>query len=521
MEPNTGLVAALYCRLSKEDAEKMNKGDESGSIQNQRLLLEAYAKEHGMSVFQIYIDDDYSGLFKERPAFERLLEDARQQKFNVVIVKSQSRFTRNMAHMEKYLHTDFPLWGIRFIGVVDHADTADQGNKKARQINGLVNEWYCEDLSQNIRKTFQIKWEQGQFLGAHAPYGYVKDPKDKNHLVIDPYAAGIVKRIYSLYISGMGKERIAKTLDEAGVLLPTLYKTQVLKCNYKNAHCLENTRHWSQQTIHGILKNEVYTGAVVQHKCQKVSYKCKEKQAVPQTDWVRVPNMHEAIIDKDTWETVQALLNTRARAVHATKQMDLFSGKLFCADCGYPMVRKYNGSRQFTGYHCSTYKKRGNAGCASHAINASELTALVLDSIKAEILRGLTPKEQEALWAIPDCQDAHMTFMRQQEALEKRLQTIVRYQKQAFENYADGLLLREEFLRLKDEYSKEEIQLQTALHKVLGEAQQAKRQKRDDAHVHALLHPTHLTRAMVVELIEKIEVVSDGTVHIAYQFAAP
>ena len=166
--------AVLYLRLSKEDKDKLDKGDDSASIQNQRLLLTDYALQHDFQIMDVYSDDDESGLFDTRPGFERMMTDAKLGRFDVVIAKSQSRFSRNMEHIERYLHHDFPNLGIRFIGVVDGADTANTGNKKSRQINGLVNEWYCEDLSANIRSAFRAKMWDGQYLGSSCPYGSAK-----------------------------------------------------------------------------------------------------------------------------------------------------------------------------------------------------------------------------------------------------------------------------------------------------------------------------------------------------------
>lgn len=282
--------AALYLRLSKEDEDKR---DESASIRNQRLLLMDYAVRSGYEPAKIYTDDDESGLYRERPGFQRLMKDAADGKFDVVIAKSQSRFSRNMEHIERILHHDFPLMGIRFIGVCDHADTEDEGNKKSRQINGLVNEWYCEDLSRNIRGAFRAKMKAGEFLGASCPYGYRKDPADHNHLVIDDYAACVVRRIYQLYLDGYGKAKIGGILSAEGILIPTLYKQKVLGLRYSNAKCCDTTKKWSYQTIHTILNNEVYIGNLVQNKCNKVSYKDKQVRAVPKEEWIIVRNTHD------------------------------------------------------------------------------------------------------------------------------------------------------------------------------------------------------------------------------------
>ena len=229
-----GNRVVLYLRLSKEDVDKVNEGDDSASIKNQRLLLTDYALKNNFQIVKVYSDDDESGLYDDRPSFEQMIEDAKLGLFDIIIAKTQSRFSRNMEHIEKYLHHDFLNLGIRFIGVVDGVDTAIASNKKSRQINGLVNEWYCEDLSENIRSAFKIKMKNGQFLGSSCPYGYKRDPKNHNHLIIDEYAADVVIRIFELYLSGYGKAKIGSILSEEGVLIPTLYKQQILGENYKN-----------------------------------------------------------------------------------------------------------------------------------------------------------------------------------------------------------------------------------------------------------------------------------------------
>ena len=191
----------------------------------------------------MYSDDDESELYDDRPGFEEMIEDAKLGIFDVIIAKKQSRFSRNMEHIEKYLHHDLPNLGVRFIGVVDGVDTADTANKKSRQINGLVNEWYCEDLSENIRSSFRAKMKNGQYLGSSCPYGYIKDPDNHNHLIVDAYAAGVVRRIFKLYLEGYGKAKIGAILTEDGILIPTLYKQQVLGINYKNSKAMATKKH--------------------------------------------------------------------------------------------------------------------------------------------------------------------------------------------------------------------------------------------------------------------------------------
>ncbi|MFT3985845.1 MAG: recombinase family protein, partial [Lachnospiraceae bacterium] len=351
--------AVLYLRLSKEDIDKVNAGDESASIQNQQLLLTDFALSCGFLIVGIYKDDNFSGLFDTRPDFQRLIEDAEEGRFDVVISKSQSRFTRNMEHLEKYLHKEFVEWGIRFIGVVDHIDTEQKGNKKARQINGLINEWYCEDLSENIRETFKAKMRQGQFLGSSCPYGYRKDPDDHHHLVIDEYAAGVVRRIFTMYLSGIGKRKIGTILTTEGILIPSRYKREVLNEGYRNANERTDTKVWSFQTIHQILQNETYIGNMVQNRCSSPSYKTRKKKKLPREEWIRVEGTHEPIISKELFDRTQELGKVRTRTLANTERVGLFSGLLFCADCQGTMGRCYNRNAEFIGYICRKYKMYG------------------------------------------------------------------------------------------------------------------------------------------------------------------
>lgn len=511
--------AALYLRLSKEDLHKIKEGDDSASIRNQRLMLTDYALDHGYQIVHVYADDDESGLYDDRPGFEQMIEDAKLKKFDIVIAKSQSRFSRNMEHIEKYLHHDFPLLGIRFIGVADNADTENTGNKKARQINGLVNEWYCEDLSNNIRSVFQAKMRAGQFLGASCPYGYRKDPKDHNHLIIDPYAAAIVRKIYALYLDGYGKGKIAAMLSGEDVLIPTRYKQEVLGISYKNSRLLPETKTWSYQTIHTILGNPVYTGTLVQNKYNKVSYKDKEKRKMPKESWIVVENTHEAIIDKHTFALAQELQRQRTKSVQSGAN-GIFSGMLFCADCKKSLQRLYarRGERKCTGYICKTYKQQGKRFCESHRVLNEELERAVQKSLKAEAEKILTDRDRKELRQFEVEQKEPKDFREELELLQRQMDKIQKYKKGAFEKYLDNVIMESDYKQYIAQYDRQIRELERHF--------RALSERKDSGHIPVeqtddAVNFDKLDRRMIVELIDRIEVAKDGGLTIYYKFRNP
>lgn len=300
-------IVAIYCRLSVEDAEK--RAAESESIRNQRALLLGYAKKQGWAVYDIYADEDYSGLREDRPAFQRLLADAEERKFSIILCKTQSRFTRNAGTAEKYLHALFPLWGIRFVTVVDGVDTASHANKKARQINSLVNEWYSEELSENIRAVFRRKMEAGQFLGNYAPYGYRKNPRCRHHLIPDAETAPIVEEIYDLYLSGLSCKMIGERLTAQGIPTPSEMKRARGEDLGRRSSAV-----WSKGTIRKILQNPVYLGHMVQGKEEKISFKEKKTRELPQNQWIVVEHTHEAIIKEEIFGDVKKRMAERRLA---------------------------------------------------------------------------------------------------------------------------------------------------------------------------------------------------------------
>lgn len=372
--------AAIYCRLSVEDYNKINKGDDSESIVNQKIILSDYALNEGWEIYQIYVDEDFSGLDRNRPQFNKMIKDAKNGLFDIILCKSQSRFTRDMELVEKYINRLFIVWGIRFISITDCIDTNVKGNKKARQINGLINEWFCEDLSENINTVFKKKMELGQYIGSFACYGYLKNGSDKHKLIIDEYAAKVVKLIFNYYLEGKSCSEIANILTLKKIHTPTVYK-KMLGLNFYNPNAERyNVDSWSANTVRSILKNRIYIGDMVQGKNKKLSYKSDKVVSVPENKWIVVESTHEPIISNNDFYAVQKMLKNHRRISYTSHESNknIFTGKIFCADCKSNMQRG-SGMRNKNGFYmrCGLYHKSRNSMCTSHSISSVELESFI------------------------------------------------------------------------------------------------------------------------------------------------
>lgn len=494
---------ALYCRLSEEDRNKVSADDDSASIQNQKSMLLQYALQQGWEVFHIYSDDDYTGSDRNRPEFQRLLADAQAHKFDIILCKTQSRFTRELELVEKYIHGLFPLWGIRFVSIVDNADTDNKGNKKSRQINGLVNEWYLEDMSDNIRSVLTNRREKGFHIGAFALYGYQKDPNQKGHLIIDPEAAAVVRRVFALFAQGYGKTAIARMLNEEGIPNPTEYKRQ--KGLRYQAPPGKTGTLWKYTAIAHMLINEIYLGHMVQGRYGSVSYKTKQNKPRPKEQWIRVEHTHEAIIDQDLWDRVQTLISAKAKPF-TVGSIGLFAKKVRCMNCGYIMRSKKSHGRHYL--QCSNHHVSKDA-CTGSFISVEKLERIVIQEINRLSELYLNEEELERNLELPNALPAQrQRLLEQRDRIQAQLEE---YQKGLRELYLDkvrGILSEEDFLSLSQDFSREKAQLEHRLEEFGQHLEELEARIAAGDHRRELVqrytHLEHLTREMVEVLIDYI-----------------
>ncbi len=450
--------AGSYSRLSREDGDKM----ESDSIRNQKDLISDYATQRGFRIVEEYVDDGYSGTNFDRPRFQKMMEDVKKGKINCIIVKDLSRLGRNYIETGRYLEKIFPFLKVRFIAINDHYDSADQTGDADQIVipfKNLINDAYCRDISIKIRSQLDVKRKNGKFIGSFAAYGYLKDPADKNHLVIDEVAAEIVRTIFGLKINGFSSGRIADRLDEMKVAPPLEYK-RMCGFNFNSGFRSGRKPKWSVVTINRILRDELYIGTMVQGKNRKINYKVKQSRPVDEANWIRVQDMHDAIIPIQVFEIVQRLCEIDTRTAPDAESVYTLSGFLRCGDCSQNMVRRTatkNGKKYYY-YHCSTFK-RGD-GCTSHNISEEKLLTNVLTVMQNQIRLILqADRLLSAVDSVPQQQIGVRTIDSQIAAMVAEIERYKNLKARLYEDYVKQDISQDEFKQINGGFTEK---LQTA-----------------------------------------------------------
>lgn len=514
--------AAIYLRISRDDEDK----SESDSIQNQRELLKAYIEKHPeLELTDEFVDDGYSGTNFERPGFQKMMDMVQEKTIDCIIVKDLSRLGRNYIETGRFIDQIFPKLGVRFISVNDNYDSFNDNNDADQIIipfKNLINDAYCRDISMKIRSQLDVKRKSGKFIGPWAGYGYLKDPKDKHHLIVDQKAADIVKMIFDMKLEGYSLCRIADKLNELGVLTPLQYKRSIgLKCN---AGYWKGEEHiWVAATVLRILTNELYIGNMVQGKNRKINYKIKYCQPVEEKDWIRVKNTHEPIVTKAVFDRVQELLRDDTRTSPNMETVNLLGGLVRCGDCGQNMVltNRHKNERTYKYYICSTAKS--SKDCGLHMINADKLEEIVLSAVQNQ-MRLLIDAERliETAGDVP--LKSHKVKILEDQILSMEGE-ISRYQEmkeRLYEDYQDEIIDKDDYEELKERFVKN-----------IDQSTQIKRnleQKKTEAIDEPILPPewldevkafnqvNMLTRKIVVMLINRIVVYSKDRVEIIFRY---
>jgi len=513
---------AIYIRLSQDDGDKK----ESDSVTNQRSLLLDYIEEfEDIVLHDVFIDDGFTGSNFNRPNFQRMLKCIDSGEINCIVIKDLSRFGRDHITMGQYLGRDFPTKNVRVLSYLDNWDSLEQPYGLMMEIKNLLNTQYVRDTSAKIRAVISNKQKKGEFIGSSPSYGYKKDPRNKNKLIIDEYPSTIIRRIFNLFVEGYGKQRIAKILDSEGILCPSEYKKSI-GSKYQNPKKLNSTTFWTYATIDSILRKEIYIGNMVQGTKETILFSDGKQQVIPRENHTIVCNTHEAIIDPNTWEKVQTLLTKNRRMPDLTKNNHVFKGYLKCADCGRAMAKsshstKAEGKKYY--FSCGGYKRIGKHICSMHKISYDVLQGIVLSDIKQLVLSMESQLEKLIKQQKPNESALQKVQEQELQKLKAELEKVAKLKKECYEDYKEELISKDEYVSYRRDYitKEEKLLLQiNSLEAKLGNAQALDISEQPEVKkflknksIDALSHE------VVVEMISDIHIHEDQKVSITYNLS--
>lgn len=513
--------AMAYYRISKD----MGAGHESDSISNQRKLILEYIKRHPeISLEDEAYDDGYTGTNYDRPGFRSVLAAIEAGQINCVIVKDLSRLGREYIETGKYLEMIFPSLGVRFIAINDDVDSenSSSGDDLIIPIKNIMNESYCRELSKKLRNQFRIQRSNGEFLGAFACYGYCKSTDDKHKLVIDEYAAEIVRTIFLLKIEGYSQNAIAEFLNSQHILAPAEYKkSQGLR--YQSGFQSASSSKWTAVTLNRILKNPVYIGTLVQGKRGTPNYKIKTVRDRDKKDWVTVPNNHPPIIDPLMFSVVQRMMERDTRISPKNQVVLPLAGVLFCADCGSSMLRRSvtRGNRKFYYYVCSGNKK--GKGCSSHSFEQHKLENIVLHAITGQIAMIEELGKLIEQLGLSDINEIRARWLDRQ--IAQRNQEIDGYQAfrmKLYEALNDNLIDREEYQKMRAKYTAMIEKAETVVMNLTdrrADLLSGNESGSSFIEQYVKFHGiTELTREAVISLIDKVYVYEDKHIKVEFNY---
>lgn len=519
--------AAIYVRLSKEDGDVSNAVKaESNSISNQKNLIRDFLKDkEDIEVVSERVDDGYSGSNFERPAFKLMLEDIKKGIVNCVIVKDLSRFGREYIDSGRYIERLFPALGVRFIAINDNYDSLN-GKEQADEIiipfKNLINDAYCRDISVKIRSHLEVKRKNGEFIGSFAPYGYQKSENDRNSLIIDPIAAGIVKDIFRMKLHGLSQDAIANRLNDMGVLSPMEYKSAT-GSNYQTSFKTSDKAVWSSVTVRRILENELYIGNLVQGRQTTPNHKVKKTVLKPEKDWVRIEKNHEAIISDRDFSIVQRLLGMDTRISPKQSEVYPLAGLIVCADCGAAMVRKNAcaGGKKYQYYVCSRNKETKE--CSNHRIAVDRLEETVLQLLRVQISNILDLKQvMEKVSTIPFQELDIRELEKRIEQKETEIGRCMELRNMLYEDMKDGIVSKEDYMELHEAYTQKRNLAEDAVRKMKQEIKDILASNTDKYkwldYFAEHQDIDRLTRNVAVELIDRVKVIDKGSIEVVFSF---
>ena len=505
---------ALYIRLSKEDETE----GPSQSVTNQKSLLNEFVQQHRLSVYDTYVDDGWSGTSFDRPDFQRMIEDIEAKKVNMVITKDLSRLGRDYIMTGHYMERYFPEKRVRYISLLDGIDTGVESTANdITPFRAIMNDMYAKDISKKIKSVKRDKQRKGQFIGGKPMYGYKMHPTEKTEIVIDEEVAPVVRRIFAMALDGMSCRKIAATLNEEGVPTPATY------CGWNMGRKGPYAGLWSSERISEMLQNETYLGNMVQGRTVKISYKSKKCLKQDRENWVVVENTHEPLIDKETFQKVRMLVNSRKHTRSRTYDF-LLKGLIFCHECGYPMAvlnRPPVSGEDRLLFVCRTYQRFTKAGvCSCHSIKEQAVTEAVLAKVREVCEAYLDPNKLQPI-AADAVEKARKAENHEAEiqSIQNKIDSLTANLDKMYMDRLTGLLAEADFERIYQRVKMDRTSLEEKL-KELESQKESPVSTEDRARelVQQFLDSAYTSRELLVSLIERVELTENKQIIIKFRF---
>lgn len=508
---NSIKITALYERLSRDDELQ----GESNSITNQKHFLEDYARKNGFVNIRHFTDDGVSGTTFDREGFQSMIAEVEAGNVAVIIVKDMSRFGRDYLKVGFYTEVMFKEKGVRFIAINNGIDSSNQQDSDFTPFLNIMNEWYARDSSRKIQAIFKARMQEGKRVSPSVPYGYRRDPDDKQHLIIDPEPAAVVRRIFKLVLEGNGVNRIADILYADKILIPSAYAEKYYPEN-QHSKSFHDPIRWTNQTIIHILEKREYMGHTVLGKTISESYKTKKRRKATEDELMIFENTHEAIIDEETWNNVQRLIETKRRPKKNGAPPCRLSGLLYCADCGSKLSHRYNSRNKYdadNSYGCSSYRQY-TRNCTMHYIRVSVVENLILETIR-EVSAYALSNEKEFVKKVREASDVQQEatmkeYRRRLGKAKRRHEELDDLVKKLYESFATGKIPEKHFDRLLSGYDNEQTTLEAEMQELqTGLDRYGADSVRADRFLELVKRYTdfsELTTPMLNEFIEKVVV---------------
>lgn len=512
---NSTFRVGIYIRLSKDDGNV-----ESDSIVSQRSLLKRYVEDNNYTLTQEYVDDGFTGTNFDRPSFKRMINDIEKGKINMIITKDMSRLGRDYIGTGELIEKYFPNKGVRYIAINDGIDTyTDNTNNDIAPFKAIMNDMYAKDISKKVKTSLHSRMKDGLYVSGRCPFGYMKDPENKNHLIVSDEQARVVRLIFDLALKGNTYHFIANELTRRKIKTPASYYNYVWNSKSINSNTLSQEKGvWFDTTVKSILQNQIYVGDTVQGKTKKINYKLKKVVKNKKSDYIIVENTHEPIIDRKVFEQVQDLLPKNVKR-REKKRFYLLDGLLYCGDCNHRIIVRYQNKTGRSYTTCDYYRTYSKYHvCTTHTNNYEVLEGVILNQVRDVCIKHMDKNKVNNALENIEFEDISTKIKAQLEILELENNKLIKELDKTYMDMLKGIIDEEQYMRVSENIKNEISINKDNINNLKSENFKKQDSKKIKEYINEFLSFERLTRELIINLIDRIEIFDDKTINIKFAF---